>query len=304
MKCFKNHILIGEGTFGKVYKTNTPNPVAIKHITCDIVHGFPFTAIREIKILKSIKHPNIVSLSEITSTPESLYISMEYLPFDLSGLISLRYNFKNSHLVSISYQLLRALSHLHSLDYIHRDVKPSNILLNYDGTVKLADFGLTRKKNEMMTNRVCTLWYRAPELLLGSTTYDAKIDAWSVGLILLEIKKVCFFKGRDEIDQAVCIFTKLGAPADVYKWSSMFEIEKYKIDRNWDDIIFDEFGALFEYEMLVLVGELLRLNPVQRLSPENALKLSIFMDVKIEEIGEIEERHELSFKEIKQVSEL
>jgi serine/threonine protein kinase len=197
---FEKIELVGEGTFGKVYKAryklyNTPNQdpqyskneiVALKQILMEHEkEGFPITAIREIMILRKLDHENIVKLLDIaTSKPSernknkgNVYLVFEYLEHDLYGLINRKISYEVSHLKCILLQILTGLLYLHSAHIIHRDLKSANILLTSKGVVKIADFGLARilsnSSNTQYTNRVVTLWYRAPELLLGlSVTKD------------------------------------------------------------------------------------------------------------------------------------
>lgn len=209
---------VGEGTFGKVYKARyksvpgskgqQQNPnykneyVALKRILMDNEkEGFPITAIREIMILKRLKHNNIINLLEIvTSKPTeknklkgNVYLVFEYMEHDLSGLAELKLNFSLSQIKCILHQILTGVSYLHSNNIIHRDIKSANILINNKGEVKIADFGLARvihpnpNIQRQYTNRVVTLWYRSPELLLGATNYGPAIDIWSVGCLFSEL---------------------------------------------------------------------------------------------------------------------
>jgi len=204
---------VGEGTFGKVYKARIKGPgkhnldiksefVALKKILMENEkEGFPLTAIREIMILKRLNHKNIINLLEIvTSKPSeknkfrgNVYLVFEYMEHDLSGLISRKYDFSLQVIKGIIKQILLGLDYLHENNIIHRDIKGANILLNNCGEVKLADFGLARLHNpdnrivKMYTNRVVTLWYRSPELLLGEHNYGTAVDLWSVGCVFVEL---------------------------------------------------------------------------------------------------------------------
>jgi cyclin-dependent kinase 12/13 len=203
---------VGEGTFGKVYKakykslgknnTNKNEYVALKRILMDNEkEGFPITAIREIMILKRLNHKNIIKLLEIvTSKPSeknkfrgNVYLVFEYMEHDLAGLGDIKLKFNVSMIKCILYQILTGVHYLHSNNIIHRDIKGANILINNKGDVKIADFGLARIHNpnpniiKQYTNRVVTLWYRSPELLLGSNNYGPAIDMWSVGCLFSEL---------------------------------------------------------------------------------------------------------------------
>ena len=198
-----NHV--GEGTFGKVYKarnTATGTHVALKRIRMETEKdGFPVTAMREIKLLQSLRHKNVVQLMEMVVhhgmlqsfdnelglilLPGSVYMIFEYEDHDLLGLIKHRFAFTDAHCKSLCQQMLQGLSYLHRKGVIHRDLKTSNILLSSHGELKLADFGLARfyhkRRKADYTNRVITVWYRPPELLLGTTVYGPEVDMWSAG---------------------------------------------------------------------------------------------------------------------------
>lgn len=277
MNHFKDIVLIGEGTYGKVYKATRKEKkekIAIKKIEIEPGMGFSPTTIREIRMLKKLRSEHIVKLKDIFFEKESLHLIMEFLPYDLTGLIQNGYNFSCDLVFSLSYQLLSAAKYIHSFGLIHRDIKSSNILIDQTGHLKLADFGLTREVSKLMTNRVCTLWYRAPELLLGAQSYDLKVDSWSIGCVILEIgMKKPPFKANDEVSQIRVILETLGAPTENYMWSEMLEQKRYPVKGNWNDVINNSYGLYFRSSMLQLIGELLKMSPKERISPQNALKL-------------------------------
>ena len=197
---------VGEGTFGKVYKaknTTSGKFVALKRIRMEAERdGFPVTAMREIKLLQSLRHENVVQLYEmmvsngqtfrhgiahtLTSFLGSVFMVFEYMDHDLTGILSqTQFTFSNAHLKSLCQQMLAGLAYLHHKGVIHRDIKGSNILINNRGELKLGDFGLARfyqkRRKSDYTNRVITLWYRPPELLFGTTVYGPEVDMWSAG---------------------------------------------------------------------------------------------------------------------------
>lgn len=194
---------IGEGSYGQVYKAKekkSNNFVALKKVRLEHEsEGFPITAIREIKILRQLNHKNVVSLKEVVTDKEdalefkngggSFYLVFEYMDHDLTGLIeSGMVDFTVKDNAIIMRQLLEGLNYCHKQNFIHRDIKCSNILLNNKGELKLADLGLARlfdnEQVRLYTNKVVTLRYRPPELLLGEEKYGTSIDIWSCGCIL------------------------------------------------------------------------------------------------------------------------
>lgn len=176
---------IGHGTFGEVFKArdrnNPEKVVALKKIlTENETEGFPITAIREFQILKHLNHENIINLIEICRTrptrqnrfTSTFYLVLEFCHHDLAGLLgNPKVRFTIEEIKKVMQQILNGLYYLHSNKILHRDIKSANILITKLGIVKLADFGLARSisttRANRLTNRVITLWYRPPEVLLG-----------------------------------------------------------------------------------------------------------------------------------------
>ncbi|MED6268682.1 Cyclin-dependent kinase 18 [Characodon lateralis] len=176
---------LGEGTYATVFKGRsklTENLVALKEIRLEHEEGAPCTAIREVSLLKNLKHANIVTLHDIIHTERCLTLVFEYLDSDLKHYLDNCGNLMSMHNVKIfMFQLLRGLSYCHKRKILHRDLKPQNLLINDKGELKLADFGLARAKSvptKTYSNEVVTLWYRPPDVLLGSTEYSTHIDMW------------------------------------------------------------------------------------------------------------------------------
>lgn len=160
--------------------------------------GIPSTAMREISLLKQMKHHSIVQLFDVIVADGCIYMVFEYLDMDLKKLMDRKKSLLVPKLVkSYLFQLLEAISYCHTNRILHRDLKPQNLLLDCSGHIKLADFGLARTFNIPLrnyTHEVVTLWYRAPEILLGAKIYTTAVDIWSLGCIFAEM--VSFKRGR------------------------------------------------------------------------------------------------------------
>ncbi|XP_028029044.1 cyclin-dependent kinase 14 isoform X1 [Bombyx mandarina] len=220
---------LGEGSYATVYKgysNLTQQVVALKEIRLQEEEGAPFTAIREASLLKELKHANIVTLHDIVHTRETLTFVFEFVDTDLSQYMERHPGGLNHHNVRLfMFQLLRGLSYCHRRRVLHRDVKPQNLLISSQGELKLADFGLARAKSvpsHTYSHEVVTLWYRPPDVLLGSTEYSTSLDMWGVGCIFVEmICGVPTFPGiRDTHDQLDKIFKVVGTPTEE-SWSGV-----------------------------------------------------------------------------------
>ncbi|CAJ0932620.1 unnamed protein product, partial [Mesorhabditis belari] len=213
---------LGEGTYATVIKGRsllTNKFVALKEIRLEQDEGAPCTAIREVSLLRNLRHANVVTLHDIIHTDRLLTLVFEYVEKDLKQYmdsIQDRYymNLKNIRL--FIFQLLRGLAYCHQRKVLHRDLKPQNLLVTARGELKLADFGLARAKSvptKTYSNEVVTLWYRPPDVLLGSTDYSTHIDMWGVGCILYEMAKMRpLFTSVSREEQLGFIFRTLGAP--------------------------------------------------------------------------------------------
>nr|GEY15964.1 cyclin-dependent kinase G-2-like [Tanacetum cinerariifolium] len=214
---------ISEGTYGVVHKARdkkTGEIVALKKVKMGKEEGFPLTALREIKLLGELQHPYVVGLKEVVMDEfDGVYMVMEYIDHELKSYMErMEQPFGQSEVKCLMYQLLDGLSYLHDNYVIHRDLKTSNLLLDNKGELKICDFGMSRHYAEPIkpyTSLVVTLWYRAPELLLGMKHYTTAVDMWSVGCIMAELlSKKPLFDGRKELEQINKIFSTLGTPDD------------------------------------------------------------------------------------------
>ncbi|MCP9265938.1 Cyclin-dependent kinase 16 [Dirofilaria immitis] len=203
---------LGEGTYATVYKGRsrlTEKFVALKEIRLELEEGAPCTAIREVSILRDLRHANIVTLHDIIHTESILTLVFEYVDRDLKQYLDECHDVISMGNVRLFLvQLLRGLSYCHQRRVLHRDLKPQNLLINEKGELKLADFGLARAKSiptKTYSNEVVTLWYRPPDVLLGSTDYSTHIDMWGVG--------TCVVSGSAVEEQLLLIFHMLGTPS-------------------------------------------------------------------------------------------
>ncbi|TPX34514.1 hypothetical protein SmJEL517_g02841 [Synchytrium microbalum] len=281
---------IEEGAYGVVYRARdkvSGEIVALKKLKLDKEKmGFPVTSLREIHTLLLSKHVNIVDVKEIvvSNNLQNIFIVMEFVEHDLKALMeSMREPFLQSEIKTLMQQILSAAACLHSNWIIHRDLKTSNLLMNNRGMIKVADFGLARRFGEPlgnMTQLVVTLWYRAPELLLGAKEYTTAIDMWSIGCIFGEIvNKEPLLPGRGDMDQLTKIFKLLGTPTEEL-WPGLKELPVTKTIV-LPSYPYAQLRSRFPYlteNGLDLMSGLLVYDPSKRLTAEQALKHPFFSE--------------------------
>ncbi|WOL12292.1 putative serine/threonine-protein kinase [Canna indica] len=279
---------IGQGTYSNVYKARdmlTGKIVALKKVRFDNMEpeSVKFMA-REILILRRLNHPNVVKLEGLVTSRMScsLYLVFEYMEHDLAGLAaSPKIKFSEPQVKCYTNQLLSGLEHCHNNGVLHRDIKGSNLLIDNEGLLKIADFGLATlfdpNHKHPMTSRVVTLWYRAPELLLGSTDYGVGIDLWSAGCILAELlagKPI--MPGRTEVEQLHKIFKLCGSPSEEYwKKSKLPHATIFKPQQPYKRCIKETFKD-FPPSSLSLIETLLAIDPAERLTSTSALNSEFF----------------------------
>uniref|UniRef100_A0A096LQB7 cyclin-dependent kinase n=1 Tax=Poecilia formosa TaxID=48698 RepID=A0A096LQB7_POEFO len=279
---------LGEGTYATVFKGRsklTDNLVALKEIRLEHEEGAPCTAIREVlvSLLKDLKHANIVTLHDIVHTDKSLTLVFEYLDKDLKQYMDDCGNILSMQNVKIFlYQILRGLAYCHRRKVLHRDLKPQNLLINDRGELKLADFGLARAKSvptKTYSNEVVTLWYRPPDVLLGSSEYSTQIDMWGVGCIFYEMAAGRpLFPGSTVEDELHLIFRLLGTPTED-SWpgiSSIDEFRSYKFSKYKPQPLINHAPSRLDNDGIELLSSFLKYESKKRISADEAMRQPYF----------------------------
>jgi cyclin-dependent kinase 3 len=285
------HVL-GEGTYGVVYQANdrvTDKVVALKKMRLDsrsAEEGVPQTALREISILQELHHPHIVNLMHVQCTSTKLWLAFEYLDQDLKKALDKRGSpYSGRALKSLMLQLLDGLYFCHRHRIVHRDLKPANILLSADGVLKIADFGLARAFQvplHTLTHEVVTLWYRAPEILLGEKHYTPAVDMWSVGCIMAELARgKVLFRGDTEIGQLYEVFQVLGTPTEA-QWPGVSRLPDFcDAFPRWAPSDIRALLPLIDADGIDLLLRMLRYDPAERISAKDAMNHPWFADMRL-----------------------
>ncbi|KAI1308876.1 Pkinase-domain-containing protein [Xylaria venustula] len=272
-----NESVVGSGTYGKVFKGKhvyTKKLVALKRIRMEGERdGFPVTAMREVKLLQSLTHPNIVDLHEVMIEKNECYMVFEYLSHDLTGLLNHpSFKLDASQKKHLALQLFEGLDYLHKRGVLHRDIKAANILVSSDGILKLADFGLARfyaKRHQLdYTNRVITIWYRSPELLLGETRYGVAVDIWSAACVMVEIftRHAIFPGDGGEISQLEKIYNILGTP-NRKEWPGLADTPWFELLRpsyRKPNVFADKYRERVPAAAFDLLVEMFQYDPTKR----------------------------------------
>jgi serine/threonine protein kinase len=282
---------LGEGTYGTVYKaksTRTGETFAIKVMKLGTdEEGVPATAIREVALLKELNHRNVVQLLDVFCKPSKLVLVFEYLENDLKKYMkSLGMRLSPKTVMNLAFQLCCGIEFCHANRVIHRDLKPQNLLIDSAVRMKIADFGLARAFSlpvPVYTHEVVTVWYRPPEILLGSTLYSIPVDLWGVGCVLAEMATGGpLFCGDSEIGTILKIFQKLGTPTEEM-WPGLSALPDFKptfprwTPRGWANI--RNTQAQVGADGIDILEKLLCYDPKRRLSARNALAHRYFKDV-------------------------
>ena len=286
---FINIESLGEGAYGKVYKVESANNpgeyFALKKFKeSKNLEGFNISAIREIAILKELNHENIEKVIDTFYGINCLYVQYEYIECVLTKLIKMNSEHNKQFLSQadikgIMLQILTGLAEIHNNGILHRDLAPSNILINKNGIIKIADFGLSRfiaSPDRPMTRGVITKYYRAPEICFGAQYYSFSIDIWSAGCILAEML-LCdvLFRGDDDIQILSKIFTLLGTPNE-NNWPDVKQLKDYAVFKGGPPYTIQKKFANFSEESRDLLEKMLVLDPNKRITANEALKHPYF----------------------------
>jgi CTD kinase subunit alpha len=285
-----NESVVGSGTYGKVFKglhVYTKALVALKKIRMEGERdGFPVTAVREIKLLQSLKHTNIVQLQEVMVEKNDCFMVFEYLSHDLTGLINHpTFKLDAAQKKHLSKQLFEGLDYLHKRGVLHRDIKAANILVSKEGILKLADFGLARfyaKRHQLdYTNRVITIWYRSPELLLGETQYGPAVDIWSAACVLVEIftRHAIFPGDGGEISQLDKVYAVLGTPNKT-DWPGLIDMPWFELlrpDHRRPNLFAEKYQERLPPAAFDLLAAMFQYDPAKRPTASEVLEHPYFV---------------------------
>ena len=286
--------IIGKGTFGIVYrakKDQSEDILAIKRVFQDKRYHN-----RELEILKELNHPNIIRLKHYFYTKDEkketeVYLNCvtDYLPQTLSRILSINYQSRKQLDPFIAklyaYQMLLSIKYIHSIGITHRDIKPQNILVDQKiNIIKLCDFGSAKKliKGQKSLAYICSRYYRAPELIFGSTNYDSQIDVWSMGCVIAElVLGRPLFPGSSPSDQLVEIIKILGTPTkeDILSMNPQFQEQKFPAIKPtpWEKVF---RNRKIPKHFIDLISKLLVFNPTVRLTAQKALGHTYFDEIR------------------------
>ena len=282
---------LGEGAYGKVYLAedlkNKNQKVAVKQLkSSSVEEGVPISSLREISLLKELSNVNIVKLMDVVHLQNNIVLVFEYVETDLKIMLK---NNNNKGLEpklykSFLYQLLKGIQHIHRMKILHRDIKSENLLISKDNKLKITDFGLARGYGlpiKSFRNDVVSLWYRAPDILLGNENYERSVDMWSVGCIFAEmVLGTILFKGFSEKEQVRKIFEILGTPTEktypMYMEYSEWKKETWEVYHPQN---LKKFLPTLSDDGLDLLKKLLELDPEKRILSADALQHPFFKDL-------------------------
>ena len=282
---------LGEGAYGNVYLAedlkNKNMKVAVKQLkSSSVEEGVPISSLREISLLKELSHVNIVKLMDVVHLQNNIVLVFEYVETDLKAMLKKNKNkgLEPKLYKSFLYQLLKGIQHIHRMKILHRDIKSENLLISKDNKLKITDFGLARGYGlpiKNFRNDVVSLWYRAPDILLGNENYERSVDMWSIGCIFAEmVLGTILFKGFSEKEQVRKIFEILGTPTEktypMYMGYSEWKKDTWEVYYPQD---LKKFLPTLSDDGIDLLKKLLELDPEKRILSADALQHPFFKDL-------------------------
>lgn len=293
MNYTKTHKL-GEGTYGAVFRAidkSNNEVVVLKVIKMDQEEdGVPANSLREVSILKNLNHANIVSLRKAFCENGMLIMAMEFMDRDLRTYLSCRKLNSPALLQSYAFQLICAVNYLHNNGYVHCDIKPSNILINAAGLLKLSDFGRAHQYSYPLKKEPShfqTSWYLAPELLLDTQYYGMEVDMWAAGCVIAEMARgSVMFAGDSPVDQLILICKALGTPTPD-EWPEFNQLlGTLMVLPPQPKPPFEELFPGVDPNLIDLISNILVMNPSKRFTAREALRHPYFKGI-IPELVEI-----------------
>ncbi|KAF8084419.1 hypothetical protein N665_0718s0012 [Sinapis alba] len=297
MEAFEKLEKVGEGSYGKVYRAREKATGLIVALKKTRLHedeeGVPPTTLREISILRMLaRDPHVVRLMDVKQGLNKegktvLYLVFEYVDTDLMKFIRTfrrsGHSIPHDTVKSLMYQLCKGMAFCHGHGVLHRDLKPQNILMDCKTmTLKIADLGLARAFTLPMkkyTHEILTLWYRAPEVLLGATHYSTAVDIWSVGCIFAElVNKHVIFAGESELQQLLRIFRLLGTPNEEV-WPGVSKLKDWHAYPQWKPLSLSKAVPNLDEAGLDLLSKMLVYEPAKRISAKKAMEHPYFDDL-------------------------
>ena len=287
-KRYRKTEFLGEGQFATVFKAedteNENTIVAVKKIKLggkdEMRDGINRTALREIKLLQELHHPNIIGLQDVLGHKSNISLIFDYMDTDLEVIIrDQAILLTPGHIKAYAIMTLQGLEYLHLNWILHRDLKPNNLLLDRNGVLKITDFGLAKtfgSPNRMLTHQVVTRWYRSPELLFGARLYGTGVDMWAVGCIIAELLlRAPFIAGDTDLGQLTKIFEICGTPTEEV-WPGVTRLPDYVNFKEMPGIPFREIFSAASDNLLQLLTWCFVLDPTKRCSATQALKTAYF----------------------------
>uniref|UniRef100_A0A3Q1F7Y8 mitogen-activated protein kinase n=1 Tax=Acanthochromis polyacanthus TaxID=80966 RepID=A0A3Q1F7Y8_9TELE len=278
---------VGTGAYGTVcsaWDRRTGTQVAIKKLHRPFQSKlFGKRAYRELRLLKHMKHENVIGLLDVFTAEISLdrfrdfYLVMPYMGTDLGKLMKME-RLTEDRVQFLVYQMLKGLKYIHSAGIIHRDLKPGNLAINPDCELKILDFGLARQADAEMTGYVVTRWYRAPEVILNWMHYTQTVDIWSAGCIMAEmLLGKPLFKGNDRIldwSQSSLIVSDVDFPNLCHVSAKNYIRSLTKVPKKDLHSIFSKASS----NAVCVLEKMLLLDPERRVSASEALDLPFFSE--------------------------